>query len=517
MYRSSTSPIMVLLFATAALASCTSPAGRDFQSAGSDLVAPIPLPGSMFMHLEGIPLEEGGFFPAERGRIFVPVNRSNPASGVLSLEVFRFKASDNADPGTPPIFFLHGGPSFGGLEGQLQELGNFEERWQPLLDVSDVVVISQRGIGPSKPTTIIDVTTPSSPLNQDIDEARAVEEFQEVLAAERDRWLTAGLDLSGFTILEAAADVDDVRKALGYEKITIWGGSFGSHWGMAVMRYYPETVERAILRGMEGPDHTYDHPGHLWNVYERVAEEAEAAPEFSGVIPEGGLVQAMISIMERLASDPFTVTVPDPDTGAPVEVLFSKNAPAGLGLARGFSGGLESWPADVIALHNGDFRAAAEAAVQGWGGGGRNYRTASYFVLDCGSGITPERLAEYDADPASGFLGRMNWGYRAGCPVWDSDLGNEFRQNFETEIPTVIVHGTWDTSTPYENALELIPFFKNSKFIPVLRGPHGSIVAARRASNEFDRGILHFATTGDWSMLPDTVEMPGPDWVTPGR
>ena len=111
----------------------------------------------------------------------------------------------------------------------------------------------------------------------------------------------------------------------------------------------------------------------------------------------------------------------------------------------------------------------------------------------------------------------MNWGYRAGCPVWDSDLGDEFRQNFETEIPTVIVHGTWDTSTPYENALELVPFFKNSKFIPVLRGPHGAIVAARRASNEFDRGILHFAATGDWSALPDTVEIPEPEWVPFGR
>jgi pimeloyl-ACP methyl ester carboxylesterase len=102
----------------------------------------------------------------------------------------------------------------------------------------------------------------------------------------------------------------------------------------------------------------------------------------------------------------------------------------------------------------------------------------------------------------------MNWGYIEGCPAWNSDLGDGFRQNFETEIPTVIAHGTWDTSTPYENALELVPYFKNSKFIPVIRGPHGAIQAAMRGSEEFRSGILHFAATGDMTQLPDTVTLP---------
>ena len=82
----------------------------------------------------------------------------------------------------------------------------------------------------------------------------------------------------------------------------------------------------------------------------------------------------------------------------------------------------------------------------------------------------------------------LGWGYLAGCPVWPSDLGDEFRQNFETDIPAVIAHGTWDTSTPFENALELVPFFTNSKFIPVIRGPHGAIVAARQGIGRVRQG-----------------------------
>jgi len=478
-------------------------------------VAESPPPGSLFLYPERIPLEAGGFALAERGMMFVPANRSNPDSGVLGVEVYRFKASSKAKQGTPPIFFLHGGPSFAGLEGQLATLGTFEERWRPFLDVADLVIVSQRGIGPSKPTTTIDMTTTRGALDREPDEEESAKELREILAREKAFWESQGLDPSGFTIIEAAADVDDVRKALGYDKITIWGGSFGSHWGMALMRYHPQTVARAVLRGMEGPDHTYDHPGHIWNVYKRVAEEAEQAPELKGLIPEGGLIEAMTTVIERLEKQPLTVSTTDPRDGTQRSVLFSKHSVAGRGLARGLSRNLAAWPAHVISLYHGDFSKAAQRAVQRHNEAGRHFRTVSYFMLDCGSGITAKRLAEYRSDPAVRLIGMLNRNYLAGCPAWESDLGDEFRQNFETSIPTVIVQGTWDTSTPYENALELVPYFKNSKFVPVIRGPHGAIRAARRASKVFDEGILRFAATGDWSDVPDEVELPAVEWVVP--
>jgi TAP-like protein len=109
----------------------------------------------------------------------------------------------------------------------------------------------------------------------------------------------------------------------------------------------------------------------------------------------------------------------------------------------------------------------------------------------------------------------VSWGYINGCPCWDSDLGNEFRQNFDTEIPSVIVQGTWDRSTPYENALELVPYFKNSKFIPLKWGPHSAIKAAMAESVEFKKAKLKFAASGDWSALPDQMELPPVKWLVP--
>jgi pimeloyl-ACP methyl ester carboxylesterase len=476
--------------------------------------APAPAPGTIFIYPERIPLADGGFFNAERGILFAPIHRArDEETAVIGIEVYRFRASANAQPGTPPIFFLHGGPSFAGLERSLESTGTFEERWLPLTDVADVVVVGQRGIGSSKPTTTIETTTTPAPANRATNLSEAQEELQQILRREQEFWVQSGVDLSGFTVLEAAEDVNDVRKALGYDKITIWGGSFGSHWGMTLMRLHPEIVERAILRGMEGPDHTYDHPGHLWNVYERVAQEAERSPELRDMIPEGGLIAALETVIERATTNPFTVTVTDRNDGTQHEVLFDGESIKQL--SRGFSGGLPGWPADVVTMWRGDFRRAAERLYRQASTDARGFRTASYFMLDCGSGITTRRLAEYDGDPAMKILARMNWGYVAGCPVWGSDLGDGFRQNFETPIPTVIVHGTWDTSTPYENAVELVPYFTNSKFIPVIRGPHGAIQAAMRVSDEFRRGILHFAASGDTSRLPDRVTMPSVRWMIP--
>ena len=469
-----------------------------------------PAPGTIFLYPERILLKNGGFAVADRGLMFVPTNRSDPKSSVIGIEVYRFMASKKAKPDTPPIFFLHGGPSFGGLESSLAWSGTFEERWQPLMDISDVVVVGQRGIGSSKPNTIIDTKT-NFPLDREVTEEEAAAALQKVCAKEKAFWESEGLDLSGLTVIQAAADVNDVREALGYEKIIIWGGSFGSHWGMTVMRNYPGIVARAILRGMEGPNHTYDHPGYLWDVYEQVAAEAERAPELREFIPEGGLIEAMKTVIERVEKTPVKVTVTDPKTRKPQNVLFTGREVRRM--ARGYSGGLAAWPSDVISLYRGDFNKAARRALQRQAS--TSFTTASFFMLDHGSGITPEREAEIKTDPSVKILGDINWYYTVTREVWGSDLGDEFRQNFETDIPTVIVQGTWDTSTPYENALELAPYFKNSKFIPVIRGPHGTIRAAMEVSEPFRKGIMHFAASGDMSELPDKVEMPPVKWVLP--
>ena len=473
-----------------------------------------PEPATLFLYPERIPLKAGGFAEAQRGTMYVPANRSNPGSGVIALEVYRFRAGPEATAGTPPIFRLYGGPSFLGLAETLAKPGFYEADILPYTRIADLVVVSQRGIGPSKPTTLCD-RGPELPLDASVSRAEAAASIRQIAAACKALWESQGLDLRGFTVVEAAADVNEVRRALGYDKITLWGGSFGSHWGMAIMRAYPSIVARAVLRGMEGPDHTYDMPSAVLGSLSRMADAADHAPQLRGLIPEGGLLQAFKDVIARVERAPVTVKVTNPASGREQVVVF--DAWRVRHLAMGYTArvasrpGMRTWPADVLALARGDFSQAAASLLRQ----GEGYATASFFMLDCSSGITAARLTQLEADPAAAVLGPINLEDEAACPIWQSDLGDAFRKNFETDIPTLIVYGTWDVSTPQENALELAPFFKKSTLVRVNGGSHGSLDDAMAASESFRRAVMKFAQTGIASDVPAQVDLPAVDWVVP--
>lgn len=473
--------------------------------------APPPKAGSLFIYPERIKQPSGGFVTAQRGLIFVPLNRSKPDSDVIAVEFYRFKADESADPETPPIFYLPGGPGYEGLEGILAARPNhYRQHIKPYLAVSDLIIVTQRGIGTAKPNTTIETTVEPQPLNKPYDWRLQSERYQAALSKERDAWLELGVDLSGFNVVEAAADINDIRMALGYNKISLWGGSFGSHWAMAAMRQFPESIARAVLWGMEGPDHTYDHPGHIWNVYKRVAAQAQKSSVLAPYIPEGGLIKAVEAIVEKVDAKPFTVMVEGE------KVLFDSTTIRQL--TQGYSdAGLRAWPADIITMYNGDFSEAAAYILSRRSNQQRRFRTASYYMLDCGSGITNKRLLNYQSDQASNLVSKRNWIYQKGCPVWGSDLGEDFRQNFISQIPTVIVQGTYDLATPYENAIELAPFFTNATLVTVNRGPHWAVGRAMAHSSAFSRDIYGFLATGKYEQLPKQIDLPTLQWYLPDK
>ena len=139
----------------------------------------------------------------------------------------------------------------------------------------------------------------------------------------------------------------------------------------------------------------------------------------------------------------------------------------------------------------------------------------SAFLLDCASGVSKQRLARLDADSAIAVLSPINQLYRVGCPVWNIDLGEEFRRNFDTQIPTLLVHGTWNVSTPVENSLELAPHFTNRKLVPANGGSRMARREAASASQSFRSGLANFFRTGDFSKIPNKVNLSPINWVIP--
>jgi pimeloyl-ACP methyl ester carboxylesterase len=466
-----------------------------------------PAAGTMWLYPERIPLTNGGYVDAERGIYFASANRNNPNADVIGIEVYRFRRSSKANASTPPIFFLPGGPTFQGLENSLRNAGYYQREIAPWLDASDYIVIGQRGIGSSKPNTVCEGTE-RAPANATDAQLLALEH-----AAHRRCqafWRESGVDLEGLTVMQAVADVDEIRTALGYDKIQIWGGSFGSHWGMAYMRFHPQNVVRAVLRGLEGPDNTYDSPWGLGKAIERIAAAADTSAALKGMIPPGGLFKAFQDVIARVEKQPVNVTLTDSVTKKSQVVRVDADAVRALAMT-----GARGWPAMVIALYRGDYTAAARIVSRR--GAPSGIQTASYYMLDCGSGISKERDAAMLADPAVRIIGERNADYRTGCPIWRSDNGDAFRTYFDTNIPTVFVQGDWDTSTPIENAYELAPHFKNLHFVLVKGGSHGSLAEAVNASDAFRREMVEWFATGDKTNLPKEVALPPVKWIVPAQ
>ena len=200
--------------------------------------------------------EKGEKVESEFGTLLVPENRSNPQSNLIELAFVRFK-STSKNPG-PPIVYLAGGPGGSGI-GTAK--GTRFPLFMALREIADVIAFDQRGTGHSKPNLGC-----YDRLAMPLDVAPSREAALKELRAERTqlRLVTGAtvqrVDLTGYNTNESADDLEDLRKALGAKQISLWSISYGTHLAFATMRRHPKSIHRAILAGIEGPDHTYKLP-----------------------------------------------------------------------------------------------------------------------------------------------------------------------------------------------------------------------------------------------------------------
>ena len=233
---------------------------------------------------------DGSYVTAESGQVIVPENRKTEGGRNIVVGFIRVRSS-NPDP-AEPIFLLPGGPGFsifGMIDPSILSLT------QGMASIGDVVVVEQRGNAAGSPHLRCKETHVGS-----VAMAPLAESVQQC----RDVWTAAGVDLDAYNIVEAAADIDDVRRFLGYEKITLAGVSFGSQWALVTIREYPNSVARAFLGGVEGLDQSYDIPSEVLAALQRIAAYAEQDERLAKHVPDIGLMGALEQAIERLETEP---------------------------------------------------------------------------------------------------------------------------------------------------------------------------------------------------------------------
>jgi pimeloyl-ACP methyl ester carboxylesterase len=116
-----------------------------------------------------------------------------------------------------------------------------------------------------------------------------------------------------YTTEQAARDIEAVRGALGYGRINLWGGSYGSRLAQAYARLFPGSVRALVLDGVAAPDQVVpagarDAQAALDALFKQCADDAACAKAFPSLRTEFETLAA------RLAKAPQPLTLPDPRT-----------------------------------------------------------------------------------------------------------------------------------------------------------------------------------------------------------
>ncbi len=260
-------------------------------------------------------------------------------------------------------------------------------------------------------------------------------------------------------------------------------GSVGSHLALTLMKYHADRIDRAIVYGVEGYDHTYDNPAAVRDTAIKISEMA------SGVWKAAGR-----------EGDPLLALQNEAATSSKGGDNLSKLLPFELALfgmtGQGFSlykrATMTSWPNYVAKLVDGGlsgqaffFRNAGGLllAPRGWSG-------AAVGLFDCASGLSKDRR-EAMTEASSPLFNRMSFTYYDSiCAGWNvPELPDSFREASLVTVPTLFVQGDLDFATPFSNATETMINFPESHLVVVGNGSHSAFFEALTETEEMPQVV----------------------------
>ncbi len=171
------------------------------------------------------------------GHLTVPLDPSGATPGTIALAVRRRRAP--VGEASSAVIALAGGPG----QSAIPFAEDFTEVLGPILDTRDELVFDQRGTGYSHPLACHGFEAPGS--------YRSAGQLTTACANQ------IGPERAFYTTPDSVADIEALRRAGGYEKLVLWGTSYGTKVAEQYAQEYPQHVEALILDSVvppAGPD-----------------------------------------------------------------------------------------------------------------------------------------------------------------------------------------------------------------------------------------------------------------------
>jgi pimeloyl-ACP methyl ester carboxylesterase len=396
------------------------------------------------------------------GTLAVWENRTTRQGRKIDLNVLVVPATD-ADPAPDPVFYINGGPGYAstGSPGLAYYLADVHRR-------HDFVFVDQRGTGKSHPLHCI---LPGSP---DDLQGYVRSLFPLPVLAACEKRLAADADLTQYTTAIAMDDLDDVRAWLGYERINVFGGSYGTRAAQAYLRQHPEHVRSAVLTGVMIADgrmplyHARKAQESLDKLLDDCAADVPCHAAFPAVRDE------LRQVMARLDQGPVKQAIDDPKTKRPVELSIAKGAFTTTLRSMQYSADLSARiPLYLHLAAAGDYRPMLRMTI--FDRTDPDWDIGMYLSVTCAEDVARIDPASVPALVANTYQGddRIR-DQEAACAFWPrAQVPESFFQPLESVAPALLITGWLDPATPPEWAAEVQRHLPNSLNVVLRDGHHG--------------------------------------------
>ncbi|UTF61301.1 alpha/beta hydrolase [Gilvimarinus sp. DA14] len=397
---------------------------------------------------------------AECGQLSVPLDYQQDDGETISLAIKRWPAiSAAAEP--DPVFIIAGGPGQSAIDVSDRLLPVFFN----LRKKRDIVFVDQRGTGGSSPLHCeLKQNLSLAQLSAD-SEAETLNELQACAQQHSQRapfMLTA----------EAVTDLDEVRKALGYRQINVWGGSYGTRVALRYMAKYPHNLRAAVLDGLAPATMSvpYVIGAGANHALATVSDECLARHDCGSRY--GNIERQAKEVGQRLLADPVTLSIPNPLTAEPETILLDAKKFAALVRMALYDRIMSRLlPFTIHAAAAGDYQPVAALVSQFLVDESQlNIAMGMHLSIMCNedAGVTPlpEREDFLGVDLAATML--------QACEFWPAaEVSDDYYTPVISDAPVLLLSGRADPVTPPKWGTQVAESLTNATHLVATGAHHG--------------------------------------------
>jgi pimeloyl-ACP methyl ester carboxylesterase len=403
--------------------------------------------------------------PARCGTMQVWENRDAKIGRKINLKFIVLPATAPG-PVKEALVFLSGGPGQAATEGA----SSIARQFAKIRDQRDLLFMDQRGTGGSNPLPC-EAGKPGD-LQSYLKEFYTQEEVTQCAAK-----LGAGADLTQYTSLSSADDLDELRAALGYEQLDLFGVSYGTRAALEYVRRHPEHVRAVLMHGAAPNDTRYpltvprDSQLAIDGVFADCGKDSRCHRAFPD--PAGDLAKSL----RWFDKGPVRVPVLNGKTGQMTTVMFARDRYSEALRALMYdAGGASLIPALVHRAAQGDFGPAAEEELAWRMGIDTDLSRGLHLAVTCSEDVDFIDLNEAEEIAKTSFMSAFRArDQKAGCAVWPHrKLDKSVLEPIRADVPLLIMNGEDDPATARYHAERLLKGFPNGKLVVIPGAGHSA-------------------------------------------